>query len=133
MSGLLYRGCAYLLRTERCHQCWYRSSSCKKTVMSLCNKTLHAQSSLPPGGKYGYGLIQKSGNTIFGRCQRFTSRLQQIRGTTNGNSVPVSPTVVPKVPAKRALPKTSEIYRLLSLAKPEKWRLAGDVTFYFYL
>jgi len=47
----------------------------------------------------------------------------------HASSTKTLPTAVSSQVSKRELPKVSDVYRLLSLAKPEKWKLVGECTF----
>ena len=53
---------------------------------------------------------------------------KQIRHASNTKTLP---TAASSQVTKRELPKVSDVYRLLSLAKPEKWKLLGESAFIY--
>lgn len=64
---------------------------------------------------------RQSGSVRFLQLHRCTLT-KQLRHASSTKTI--SPAVSQQV-SKKALPKASEVYRLLSLAKPEKWKLFG--------
>jgi ATP-binding cassette subfamily B (MDR/TAP) protein 10 len=68
--------------------------------------------------------------------RRATDVVIQLRSAANGKAVEAGlarngGTVKMPTSGKKPVPKASDVYRLLSLAKPEKWRLAAAVGFLF--
>jgi len=55
----------------------------------------------------------------------------QLRRASNAKAFQSVVTSPVQQASKRATPKVSEVYRLLSLAKPEKWKLLGENPVYF--
>jgi len=62
------------------------------------------------------------------RLQQRFAVVRQLRHASNSSKTfPSAVSKSPKQPAsKKEIPKASDVYRLLSLAKPEKWKLLGE-------
>jgi len=61
------------------------------------------------------------------RPQRCAS-VKQLRHASSTKASPMVASSSVRQASKREIPKASDVYRLLSLAKPEKWKLLGENT-----